>query len=552
MFDLFGTLTVDQTSTERHRLQEPAAKALGVPLDAFQRVLRSSFTERATGAWGGAAESLRKVARQLGSDPSEDALVAAVALRQSAERQLARPRDGVIDLLVELRTVNVPVGVLSDCTAELAGIWDQLPYAELVDAAVFSVSVGVRKPDPAMYDEVVRCLCVEAERIHYVGDGGSSELSGARRAGMHPVLLRESLDEPAATRELRYDAETDWDGDHVPDIPELRRLLISRGFPLPRYRPASAPHGVSMPTVMDLDFYAAQSGITDPGQFTDRLSELPNDLSSMRSAARQLVYHYRDGGDYPLNGIAPDRVREVDTRYAEDMLARVFELVDQPLTCERAPHQRLVGCCRDYTVFFLAIARQHGWPARVGFATYFEPGWFIDHVIAEVWDADQRRWRLVEPELADGFVDAADGALIDPLDVPPDRFLVGPQAWRSCRAGHVDAQQFVVDPGLQIPDTRGWPYVRRNLIHDLAALSKHEMLLWDDWGLTQTEGDPTQAQLSLLDDLAAITSSSVARPDQIRSLYDREEFRVPAVVTSYSPAHDTPLRVAIRPGESIR
>ena len=55
MFDLFGTLTVDQTSTERHRLQEPAAKALGVPLDAFQRVLRSSFTERATGAWGGAA-----------------------------------------------------------------------------------------------------------------------------------------------------------------------------------------------------------------------------------------------------------------------------------------------------------------------------------------------------------------------------------------------------------------------------------------------------------------------------------------------------------------
>jgi len=60
-----------------------------------------------------------------------------------------------------------------------------------------------------------------------------------------------------------------------------------------------------MPTVMDLDFYAAQSGITDPGQFTDRLSELPNDLSSMRSAARQLVYHYRGWRGLPAEWHRP-------------------------------------------------------------------------------------------------------------------------------------------------------------------------------------------------------------------------------------------------------
>lgn len=258
----------------------------------------------------------------------------------------------------------------------------------------------------------------------------------------------------------------------------------------------------------------------------------------MAAAARQLVFHYRAGGDFIENGIDAGRVAEIDTRYAEPMLARIFELADQSLTAGRAPGQRIVGCCRDFTVLFLAIARHHGVPARarVGFATYFEPGWLIDHMIAEVWDTAEPGWRLVDPELPDGHVDHADDAVIDPLHVPPDRFVTGPLAWQACRAGAVDAERCVVDPGLQIPMTRGWPYVRHNLIHDLASLAKNEMLLWDAWGLAEIEGEPTPAQLSLLDELAATTCSSDAPLDQIQSLYQRDEFRVPRTVTSYSPA----------------
>jgi hypothetical protein len=274
----------------------------------------------------------------------------------------------------------------------------------------------------------------------------------------------------------------------------------------------------------------------------------------MAAAARRLVFHYRAGGDFAENGIDADRIAEIDTRYGEPMLARIFELADRPLTAQRAPRHRIVGCCRDFTVLFLAIARQHGVPARgrVGFATYFVPGWFIDHVIAEVWDEGRRSWRLVDPELADGHLDGSDATVIDPLDIPADRFLTGPQAWRACRAGVLDAQRFVVDPGLQIPATRGWPQVRHNLIHDLASLAKMEMLLWDLWGLNDIEGEPTPAQLGLLDELAAAISSSDTPLDQIRSLYERDEFRVPREVSSYSPAHPAPLRVAVRSGESTR
>ena len=259
------------------------------------------------------------------------------------------------------------------------------------------------------------------------------------------------------------------------------------------------------------------------------------------------AFHYRGGGDFAENGIEADRIAEIDTRYAEDMLARLMQLADKPLDKPRQPAERLVGCCRDFTVLFLSIARSHGVPARarVGFATYFEPGWYIDHVVAEVWDPDQRRWRLVDAELSGDFIDPSDGTPIDPEDLPASRFLTGPQAWQACRSGSVDVAKFVVDPALDIPATRGWPYVLHNLVHDLASLAKHEMVLWDNWGLTDAEGEPTSAQLALLDAVAAATCSSDVPVDQIQSFYQREELRVPPVVTSYSPASDMPLQVLV-------
>jgi transglutaminase-like putative cysteine protease len=293
-------------------------------------------------------------------------------------------------------------------------------------------------------------------------------------------------------------------------------------------------------------YYTRQSRVTDPGRFADRVREIPGSLTAMRTAARQLVFHYRAGGDYAANGIAPDRITEIDTRYAQDMLARIFELSDLPLTAERAPNQRVVGCCRDFTVLFLAIARAHGVPARcrVGFATYFDPGWYIDHVVAEVWDMDQSRWRLVDAELADDHLDPADGIRVDPEDLQPSQFVTGPAGWLACRAGRTDAARHVVDPGLDLPATRGWPFVRHNLIHDLAAISGREMVLWDNWGWTDPDAVLGPEQLAVLDELATRTSGE-ATTAQIEEFSVRDGLRVPAHVTSYSPAHQTPLRVAV-------
>ncbi len=300
--------------------------------------------------------------------------------------------------------------------------------------------------------------------------------------------------------------------------------------------------------VSNAEEWASPSPVTEVGTAATALDALPSDLATLRAVSRQLVFHYEGGGDFVANGIAADRIVEIDTRYADAMFS-LLEQLGGPISPEpRLKNQRLIGCCRDYAVMFVAMARHKGIPARirVGFATYFDPGWFNDHVIAEVWDDPQQRWRLVEPEIDDDHVAEVDGSTFDPLDVPNDKFVTGPRAWLMARHGDQDAERFVVAPDLHIPDTRGFCYLRHNLIHDLAALNKTEMLLWDEWGLMDTDDPLNPQHLETLDELALATSVPDPSASDLRSWGTREEFRVPSIVTSESAANNQRLRVDVR------
>lgn len=292
--------------------------------------------------------------------------------------------------------------------------------------------------------------------------------------------------------------------------------------------------------------YAWQSPYTDPGQMAHLFDDLPTDLPTLRRIASGLVVHYR-AEDLAGLGIPGERVAEIDIRYAEAMLRRIVELDARPLAEARTKQQRLVGCCRDFTVLFLAMLRQRAIPARarVGFAGYFVPGWYVDHEVAEVWDAAEGRWRLIDAELADSHIDPSDGVTLDALDLPRDRFLVAGAAWRACRSGQADPERFVVDPGLEIAETRGWPQLRHNLVQDLAALNRSEMLLWDTWGLLEHDGGSAREQ-ALLDRIADLTAGDDPPPADLQALYENEPgLRVPDVVTSFNVTSEQPRQVML-------
>lgn len=162
-------------------------------------------------------------------------------------------------------------------------------------------------------------------------------------------------------------------------------------------------------------------------------------------------------------------------------------------------------------------SRHKGIPARgrVGFASYLRKGWFIDHVVAEVWDGKEKRWRLVETELEE------ESDTVNYLDLTEKQFITGPRAWRLAREGRTDPTRYVVSPSLNLPVLRGWPYLAHNALHDLAWLNKVEMLLWDHWGKQEllNEGSVSESLAREIDEISAITDNPDTEPAVLSALF---------------------------------
>jgi putative hydrolase of the HAD superfamily len=223
IFDLFGTLTGFETL--RDAQAAVLADVLDVPVDELTVQLRETYDERARGVLGDVRDQIVALARQIGSSPSEGVLDRAVEVRMQGQWAVMQPRPGAIEVLAELRARGLKIGVLSDCTNEVPILWPASVYASLVDAAVFSCVLGVRKPDQRTYAAVLTELRVRPDDCFYVGDGGSSELSGARKAGLRPILL-----DVAGEDHFRYDHELDWNGESVASLADVLRLVDDSGL----------------------------------------------------------------------------------------------------------------------------------------------------------------------------------------------------------------------------------------------------------------------------------------------------------------------------------
>ncbi|HET8532948.1 MAG TPA: transglutaminase domain-containing protein [Methylomirabilota bacterium] len=288
-------------------------------------------------------------------------------------------------------------------------------------------------------------------------------------------------------------------------------------------------------------YYATHSRVSDPGDRAPHLGVLPGEPGRLVPAVSALVLHRLFVG--PL-GITPPAgsADDVLSRTVPGMLDRILARDPAPLDVPRPPERRFIGICRDYALLACAALRHHRVPTRlrVGFATYFTPGYLEDHWVCEYHAGG--RWRLLDPELSDR-VRAHFGIAFDPADVPRDAFLVAGEAWRRVRTGAVDPATCGV-PSIGV---LGEGFVAASVTRDLAALNKREMLAWDVWGLPLglAPGAPVpEAVARRLDAVAALTAAPEPDWPRVRDAHDRDDgFRVPAVVTSFGPAG--PVRVAV-------
>jgi putative hydrolase of the HAD superfamily len=188
IFDLYETL-VDYDERASRAFSDSIADLLGRRRDEFAGDWRDGRPVRETGP-------LAPYLQTLGLDETQADEVTARRLEWT-RKLVSRPRAEAMQTLRRLRARGLRTGLITVCSEDLPLIWEQTPLARVIDVAVFSCSVGMRKPDPRVYRLACAQLGVEPQAAIFVGDGANDELAGAERVDMRAILIHREDHEPA-------------------------------------------------------------------------------------------------------------------------------------------------------------------------------------------------------------------------------------------------------------------------------------------------------------------------------------------------------------------
>ena len=104
------------------------------------------------------------------------------------KRALLSVDNKVLEILGRVREKGVKIGLISNADIIDIKYWNDSPLSAFFDSVIFSCDVGILKPETEIYQLAMKRLNVKPEESIFIGDGGSNELSGARRAGMKTIF----------------------------------------------------------------------------------------------------------------------------------------------------------------------------------------------------------------------------------------------------------------------------------------------------------------------------------------------------------------------------
>jgi hypothetical protein len=279
----------------------------------------------------------------------------------------------------------------------------------------------------------------------------------------------------------------------------------------------------------DLEFYSQQGPMTEPGHYRDLFHGLPKEPTALAAVVQGLTLYDVVAGEFYGVDVPKARLKELHLRRIEQRIERLIQLDPRPLLIARPPERRVLGRCYQFALFMVSMLRAKGVPARArcGFGAYFNPPKFEDHWVCEFWNAREKRWVLADPQFDRVWLERLK-IRHDAMDVPRTHFLTAGEAWRRCRTGEADPDLF----GISFVDLFGLWFIAGNLVLDLAALNKVEMLPWDVWGAHPQPGERLEADhLDFFDEVARITLEPDATFHELRRRYDGDErLRVPRTV----------------------
>jgi putative hydrolase of the HAD superfamily len=182
-FDLYETLITEWKNEKKKAVY--STEALGLDPKIFKQEWDIRREMRMDGTFPNHQSVLRDIlnTHRIEVDPEVIERVHQERVRAKAV-PFREMHPEVIEMLKQLKTLNIKLGLISNCAPEEVISWNSCELPNYFDTVIFSYEAKCAKPSPQIYHMACGKLGVTPQESIFVGDGGSDELYGAINAGI--------------------------------------------------------------------------------------------------------------------------------------------------------------------------------------------------------------------------------------------------------------------------------------------------------------------------------------------------------------------------------
>jgi len=205
IFDLGGTLihldaTWERIREARMKAIDEALKAHGVTLDLNH--LKREYLRQHEEESEYATRTLEEIEIQQSFNNLFDRL--GVEARQrppneelvkrffAAEMESWMLFHGVVEMLQKVRALRLKMGLLSNARNDWAvrEIMNQLELTKFFDGILTSAAIGIRKPRPEPFRQILELLGVQATEAVMIGNSMEADVAGAQPLGIRTIRVK--------------------------------------------------------------------------------------------------------------------------------------------------------------------------------------------------------------------------------------------------------------------------------------------------------------------------------------------------------------------------
>ena len=166
---------------------------------------------------------LRKVLTRVGHrEVADEAIEQAIYQFFNVSEACWSPMEGVYEVLDELRVKGMCLGIISNAGDEgnVQRLIDNAQLRPYFKPIFISAALGIRKPNPKLFEMVLEMWDLPADQVVMVGDNLGADILGAQNAGVHQIWLTTQADTPS-NREHASVIVPEATAERITEVPAL-------------------------------------------------------------------------------------------------------------------------------------------------------------------------------------------------------------------------------------------------------------------------------------------------------------------------------------------